>query len=378
MVTINKKLEALTMDQIKPISEEYLRGWQDLLPKYGFTIKGFNNKRAKFGFEERLTRDLSMTYRAEYVKDHFSKDEIKATLLNYMLNARVDDDRWNGIDLFDCHFNGKDYAKCFKKIIGPAEFKKLSERARLVKIRETDQNRYGGVGLAGQQTKQHAQVTNVKRYGGANVMDGKMIREYELFRQGKLSKMLGFLQDPLYAEMLAEIEQAYQKYLKTGIRSNWLRLQSRHEVFVYTALVHKFGYDDVFVQYGIEPKDDRYPFSCDFYVKSEDLFIELNMHYSHGDRWFDPSRESDCLSLRNYKQLGTQTAIRIVKTWGSADIMKRKFATDNNLNYLVFWNGRSQRSNGYDIPKLPDFYQWLVDYQCDTTSFLKDHPENTY
>lgn len=378
MATINKKLQALTTDQIQPISEEYLRGWQNLLPKYGFTIKGFNNKRDEFGFKEHLTRDLSVNYRVKYVKDHFSKQEIEATLLNYMMNARVDGDRWNGIDLFDCHFNGKDYAKCFKKIAGPAKFKKLSEAARVSKIQETDQDRYGGIGLAGQQTLQHAQATNFERYGGANVMEGKMLREYEAFRQGKLSKMLGFLQDPLYAEMLSEIEKAYQGYLKTGIRSNWLRLQSRHEVFVYTALVHKFGYDDVYVQYGIQPKDDRYPFSCDFYVKSEDLFIELNMHYSHGDHWYDPSNSSDVLSLRNYEKLGTQTATRIIKTWGSADVVKHEAAKSNKLNYLVFWNGRSQTSNGYDIPKLPDFYQWLVDYQGNTSLFLKDHPENTY
>ena len=30
--------------------------------------------------------------------------------------------------------------------------------------------------------------------------------------------------------------------------------------------------------------DGRYPYYCDFYIPSEDLFIELNAHPSHGSK----------------------------------------------------------------------------------------------
>ena len=31
-------------------------------------------------------------------------------------------------------------------------------------------------------------------------------------------------------------------------------------------------------------KYDRYPFACDFYISSLDLFIECNYHWTHGGK----------------------------------------------------------------------------------------------
>ena len=39
-------------------------------------------------------------------------------------------------------------------------------------------------------------------------------------------------------------------------------------------LISKYGEDNVLCQY----RDNRYPFNCDFYIKSLDLFIEVNYH----------------------------------------------------------------------------------------------------
>jgi len=32
---------------------------------------------------------------------------------------------------------------------------------------------------------------------------------------------------------------------------------------------------------------------CDFYIPSEDLFIELNRHWSHGGHFYDPNNIED-------------------------------------------------------------------------------------
>ena len=40
-----------------------------------------------------------------------------------------------------------------------------------------------------------------------------------------------------------------------------------------------FEKDDIIRQYYDK---DRYPFNCDFYIKSKDLFIEYQGHPSHG------------------------------------------------------------------------------------------------
>lgn len=60
---------------------------------------------------------------------------------------------------------------------------------------------------------------------------------------------------------------------------------------MYIELCNLFGVDDVERSYD---KDERYPFSCDFYIKSKDLFIELNFHWSHGGRPFNENDQA-CL-----------------------------------------------------------------------------------
>lgn len=47
---------------------------------------------------------------------------------------------------------------------------------------------------------------------------------------------------------------------------------------MYERLAVTFGPDDVVRQY----RDPRYPFFCDFYVRSLDLFVECNFHWTHG------------------------------------------------------------------------------------------------
>lgn len=58
---------------------------------------------------------------------------------------------------------------------------------------------------------------------------------------------------------------------------------------MYTLLCNIFNVDDIIRQYS----DNRYPFCCDFYLKSLDLFIELNFHWTHGGHPFDENSQAD-------------------------------------------------------------------------------------
>lgn len=49
--------------------------------------------------------------------------------------------------------------------------------------------------------------------------------------------------------------------------------KSKPEEYFYNYLLHKYSKEDIVRQY----RDERYPFACDFYIKSQDLFIELNL-----------------------------------------------------------------------------------------------------
>lgn len=157
-----------------------------------------------------------------------------------------------------------------------------------------------------------------------------------------------------------------------------LKFESEAKEIVFTKLVEKFGRKNVMYQYGIHPYDKRYPFHCDFYIKSLDLFIELNCHYSHHTHWFDENNHDDTLRRKNMLDSGKRRSINAVKIWCEKDLEKRDFAKKNKLNYLVFWDGTVYHVNKKAVPALKDFYKWFEDYDCDTDKFLKDYPQNTY
>ena len=108
---------------------------------------------------------------------------------------------------------------------------------------------------------------------------------------------------------------------------------SKKEDEAYDLLCKKFGEDDVIRQY----YSDVYPFNCDFYIKSLDLYIECNFSWTHGGHWFDENDENDIAQLNKWKEQGTQYYLNAINTWTIRDVKKRNIAKENNLNYIVFW-----------------------------------------
>ena len=368
MKTINKALQNLTEEQIYQISEEYLLGWQDLEKKYHFRVKGLNHRREDLGLPV-LTKDWSLTYRIDYVRAHFSYDEIHRQIFEYSAEHRVGDTRWTGIELFGCRF-GREYAKAFKELLGNKEYRKLSEMCRVSKVTET-QELSGGYGLANPITRTKALKTCLQRYGVSNPMQQKDNSVVSPFVQESVRMKA--------ADTKAErISQLMEEYKRTGKLDEKSLRMSVAEVIVFDLLIQRFGADDVFYSYGLHPYDVRYPFNCDFYIKSLDLFIELNIHYSHGKHWFDETNHDDQLRVKHLLQSSSKKSHDAVHVWTETDVRKRECARKACLNYLVFWDSAYGQINHVRYPKLRDFYEWFNDFVCDTDSFLKCHPENTY
>lgn len=127
-------------------------------------------------------------------------------------------------------------------------------------------------------------------------------------------------------------KRACSKYSKPQLKMEFLIKQ-------------KFGEDNVLSEYVSE----RYPFHSDFYIKSLDLYIELNAFWTHGGHWFDPTSEDDLLVLSKWQEKAKNSSLyrTAVKTWTETDVQKRKIFEMSGLNYIVFWD-----------TWLSDFFEW--------------------
>ena len=127
--------------------------------------------------------------------------------------------------------------------------------------------------------------------------------------------------------------EARQKANETKRRNGTFNT-SKPEEEAYELLCERFSADDVIRQY----RSEVYPFNCDFYLKSRDLYIECNFSWTHGGHWYDPLDEADQAKLKKWQDKGTDFYNNAVETWTSRDAKKRQTALDNNLNYQVFWS----------------------------------------
>lgn len=124
---------------------------------------------------------------------------------------------------------------------------------------------------------------------------------------------------------------------------------------MYEELCAVFGIDNVTRGY----KDPRYPFHCDFYIRSFDWFIELNASWTHGGHFFDPDSFEDREKLRVWLEKSENSKFYecAIQTWTVRDVQKYEYALQNDLAYFVFWDN-----------DLTDFHAWLGAYfdQSDT------------
>ena len=150
-------------------------------------------------------------------------------------------------------------------------------------------------------------------------------------------------------EFASQLPEVQARIFSTK-KKNHTVSSSKGERIAYEKLVSRFGYDDVIHHY----KCERYPFVADFYIVSLDLFIEFNLHWSHGKHWFGKDAK-DKLVLEQWEQKAQTSRYYecAIKTWTVRDVKKRQIALENDLNYLAFWNS-----------DLSDFEDWLNSDKC--------------
>lgn len=83
----------------------------------------------------------------------------------------------------------------------------------------------------------------------------------------------------------------------------------------------------------------RYPYYCDFYIVEDDLFIELNAHWTHGGKPYDPNDFWCQQQLRDWQEKAKQSQFYAVAidTWTKRDVEKLQCAIKNGLNYKTIY-----------------------------------------
>ena len=228
------------------------------------------------------------------------------------------------------------------------------------KARATCEALYGGAGpQCSIEVREKSAVTVRERYGVDNVMDVPAF-------WCKISDTIRERYGVAWAAQSAEIRE---KQLETcrlrygGVsplcdgsvrqraldskRMNGTFNTSGPEESAYSLLCEKFGSDGVVRQYC----SDVYDFACDFYVKSLDLYIEMNLHWSHGGAFYDVDNPEHVARLGRWSKLAERSKYyaNAVHVWSVKDLEKLRTARRNNLNYLVFWDNN-----------LCDFKAWLA------------------
>lgn len=211
----------------------------------------------------------------------------------------------------------------------------LSEESRQIKIKHEQETRINNAGSIEESYRQ-AQEKRLATLAELKENDPEYINKIqEKSKQTCLEKYgYGFVMQCLDIK---------NKSFETKIKRNNFCSSKKEELF-YDLLLTKFSRDDIIRQY----KEERYPFHCDFYIKSLDLFIELNLYWTHGFHRLNKNDKKDILRLeriRRNQKLITLRNGKVVKNsyyqaelvWTVSDPLKQKIAQDNNLNYIAIY-----------------------------------------
>ena len=168
--------------------------------------------------------------------------------------------------------------------------------------------------------------TSLKKYGVENASQSKLIKEKVKETCLKKYGTEFYTQSKTYKETIPEIQDKIYKVKKKNHTFN----TSEPELKLLKLLQDKFGKSDIKYQY----KSELYPFACDFYIKSLDLYIELQGSWTHGSEPFDATNPDHQNKLQIWKSKNTKFYNNAINVWTIRDPYKRKTAKENNLNYI--------------------------------------------
>lgn len=188
-------------------------------------------------------------------------------------------------------------------------------------------------------------------------------KHMEQIKKVKLEKAHKTYQEKTGYDNPRKNPEVQKKILETKIKNGVYDEQgtSGIERRLEKILIRKFGETNVVNHY----RDKRYSrktgymFSCDFYIKSKDLFIELNAHPTHNNHPFNQILDSEEVErlLKSDKQWNKN----LVETWVVRDTEKLNIANKNNLNYIVLYPTNTIHNNQkFNDQKYSNLIEYLL------------------
>lgn len=208
--------------------------------------------------------------------------------------------------------------------------------------KQTNNDRYGcDYYVQSMEFREKSEQTSLQSYGCKSPNQAEVVKQNKIkafqskyglmvINAGQTEQHQNVYKDP---QRVAEI----QTKLYNSKKRNGSFNTSKPEQRCLKLLQDKFGVDDIAHQY----KSKLYPFQCDFYIKSMDLYIELNASWVHFDHFFDPNNLDDVRLanwLKEQAEAGHSYYLGAYNTWTKSDPKKATTAIANNLHYLVFWS----------------------------------------
>ena len=196
-----------------------------------------------------------------------------------------------------------------------------------VKMMQTKIERYGSPGycnpIKGKQTK-------IERYGSTSYNNREKAKENSLIKYGvEYPQLTKFIRDKIKRSQ--NKEEVKLKIYNTKKKNNSFGPQSNSESICYLYL--SLYYPDTIRQYR---DNKRYPYNCDFYIPSLDLFIEFQGYYTHGKHPYNSDSVSDKSLIEKYKEKYGKNC-QAITIWAIKDPEKRKCAKEHNLNWKEFF-----------------------------------------
>jgi len=180
--------------------------------------------------------------------------------------------------------------------------------------------------------------TCMKRYGADNAFKNKDIQEK--YKETCLERYGVDHNWKIQEEQIkSHSKEALDKCFRTQKKNGTVN-KSKLEDKSFDLLKEKFN--DVVRNY----KCERYPFACDFYIPSLDIFIECQYSMFHHGRPYigdeNDLKEVELIKEKSEKrkQENGRKNTRydaLIETWTVRDVKKRNIAKENNLNYFEFF-----------------------------------------